>query len=106
MLATKGIIDGLWTGERRWIGPLAKDADLWILIWEKYTDHQEGILAEVELVKGHRSKKEKQHMALFEKHITEGNEKADELARDGAMMDNGEMAWIRASTVQQRKGEV
>ena len=92
MLATKGIIDGLWTGERRWIGPLAKDADLWILIWEEiHRVHQEGIFVEVELVKAHRSKKEKQQRALFEKQITEGNEKADELAKDGAMMDKGEM---------------
>ena len=29
---TKGIIDGLWRGEMKCIGPEAKDADLWILI--------------------------------------------------------------------------
>ena len=28
----KGIIDGLWRGEIRCVGPKAKDADLWILI--------------------------------------------------------------------------
>ena len=30
----KGIIQGLWRGETRCIGSRAKDADLWILIWE------------------------------------------------------------------------
>ena len=28
----KGIIDGLWRGEIKCIGPRAKDADLWMLI--------------------------------------------------------------------------
>ena len=40
-------------------------------------------------------------MSFFEKSITEGNEKADGLANNGAMMDGGLMAQIRASTVQQ-----
>ena len=31
----KGIIDGLWSGEMRCAGPRAKDADLWIMIWEE-----------------------------------------------------------------------
>ena len=35
--------------------------------------------------------------------VTKGNEKADELAKDGVMMDGGVMAQIRASTVQQKK---
>ena len=42
--------------------------------------HQEGTLVEVELVKAHRSKKDQQQMSLFEKFITEENEKAVELA--------------------------
>ena len=75
----------------RWIGPQAKEG-LWILFWEEiHRVHQEGILVEVELVKAHRSKREKQQRALFEKHITGGNENADKLAKDGAMMDKGEM---------------
>ena len=45
-------------------------------------------------------------MTLFGKCVTEGNEKADELAGDGAMLDGGETAQIRASTVQQRREEV
>ena len=31
----KGIIDGLWQAEIDCIGPKAKDADLWISIWEE-----------------------------------------------------------------------
>ena len=57
-------------------------------------------------VKAHRSKKEKQQMSLFEQFITEGNEKANELANDGAMMDGGEMAKMRTSTVQQKREDV
>ena len=84
------------------IGPKAKDADLWILIWEEVRRiHQEGFLLDVEHVKAHRTKKEKQEMTLFEKCVTGGNERADELAKDGAMLDGGEMAQISASTGQQ-----
>ena len=50
------------------IGPRAKDADVWIMIWEElHRVHQEGVLVEVEHVKAHRSKKEMQHMSLFRK---------------------------------------
>ena len=35
-------------------------------------------------------------MWLFEKFVTEGNEKADESAKDGAMMDGAVMARIGA----------
>ena len=45
-------------------------------------------------------------MTLFETFVTEGNESADELVNDGAMLDGGEMAKIRASTVQQNREEV
>ena len=72
----------------RCIGPRAKDADLWILIWKEWHSvHQESVLVEVEHVKVHRSKKEKQQKSLLEKIITESNEKADELAKEGAMLD-------------------
>ena len=47
-------------------------------------------------------------MSLFEKFITEGNKKADELAKAGvgAVLDGRGMAEIRARTVQQRREEV
>ena len=35
---------------------------------------------EVEHVKAHRTKEEKETMTQFERSVTEGNEKADELA--------------------------
>ena len=44
---------------------------------------------EVEHVKAHRTNKEKQCMSRLEKFVTEGNEKADELAKEGAMLDEG-----------------
>ena len=44
-------------------------------------------------------------MSLFERSVTEGKERADEQARDGATFDGGDMAQIRASTVQQRREE-
>ena len=43
----KGIIDVLWRGETKCMGPKAKDADLWVLIWEEVRRiHQEGALPE------------------------------------------------------------
>ena len=49
LVDNKGIIDGLGRGELKYIGPKAKDGELWMLIWEKVrTIHQEGTLLEVE----------------------------------------------------------
>ena len=62
----------------------------------------ERILIDVE----HRTKKERQHMSTYENFITEGNEKADELAKEGAMLDEGFMAQARAKTMQQERKEV
>ena len=45
-------------------------------------------------------------MSQFEKFITEGNQKADELAKAGAMLDEGFMAEARAETLQQEREEV
>ena len=88
----------------RCIGPTAKDADLWILIWEElHRVHQEGILVEVEHVEAHSSQKEKQKMTLLEKFITEGNGKADEPAKEGANLDGRDVAQVRAITIQQER---
>ena len=43
-------------------------------------------------VKAHCTDKEKQSMTSEEKFVLEGNEKADELAKDGAEVDGGAMA--------------
>ena len=50
---------------------------------------ERGILVEVEHVKALRTKKEKENMWQFEKFVAEGNEKAHDLAKAGAMLDDG-----------------
>ena len=65
--------------------------------------YDEGTLVEIEYVKAHRSKKEIQQMSLFEHFITECNEKADQLTKEGTMLDGGDMAQVRAITVQQER---
>ena len=73
------------------------DADLWIKIWEALHNLAEkGISVEVEHVKEHRAQKEKEHMSHFEMFVTEGNEKADELAK-GALLDEGFMEEVCAA---------
>ena len=42
-------------------------------------------------------------MSQFEKFVTEGNDKADDLAIAGAMLDKGFMAEARAKTMQQER---
>ena len=56
--------------------------------------------------KAHRTEKDKKEMPHFERFVTDGNEKADELAKEGAMLDEGLMAQTRAKTVQQEREEV
>ena len=103
----KGITDGLWRGERKCIVPKAGDADLWIKISEElhHLVSPETVV-EVERVKAHRTKKDGKVMSHFEKSVTEGNEKADAWAKEGAMLGEGFMAEARAKTVQQEKEEV
>ena len=57
---------------------------------------------EVEHVAAHRTKKEKK----VEKFVIEGNEMADELAKEGALLDEGFMTEARAETMQQERGGV
>ena len=61
------------------------------------------IWVEVENVKAHRTIKDKKEMSQFEKFVTAGDEKADELAKAGAMLDEGFMAETRVKTVQQER---
>ena len=74
-----------------------------MILEEWHRVHPEGILVDVEHVKEHRSKKEMQQMTLFERFITESNEKANELAMEGAIMDGAAKAQVRVSTVQQER---
>ena len=45
-------------------------------------------------------------MSHFGKFVTEGNEKADDLAKEGAMLDEGFMPVAGAKAVQQEREEV
>ena len=42
-------------------------------------------------------------MTQLERFVTEGNEKADELAKAGTMLDEGFMAEARAETMKQER---
>ena len=57
-------------------------------------------------VKAHRTKHEKKICRNLKKFVADGNEKADELAKTGAMLDEGFMAEVRAETMQQEREEV
>ena len=67
---------------------------------------ERGIVVEVEHVKAHRTMKDKKDMSYSEKFVTEGSEKADEMAKEGALLDGGFMAEARAKTMQQEREEV
>ena len=95
-------ITGLWRRKRKCIDPKSGVADLWIKIWEElHLLASKEKLVEVEHVKAHRTEKDKKEMSHFEKFNTDGNEKADELAKARAMLDDGFMAETRAKTIQQ-----
>ena len=65
-----------------------------------------GILVVVAHAKAHRTKKEKEKMTQFERFVAEGNEKADQLAKAGAVLDEGLVAEVRADTKKQERGGV
>ena len=93
--------------KRECIKPSAGDADLWIKIWEElHSLTARDMTVEAEHVKAHRTKKEKKDMSHFQKFVTDGNEKADDLAKTTAMLDEGFMAEARAETLQQEREEV
>ena len=100
----KGIIDGRWRGERECIKPKAGDAD--------FVDQDLGKNCTVwpqeiwrwkwSMSRHTAQKKEKKEMSHFDKKfVNDGNEKPDELAKAGAMLDKGFMAEERAKTMQQ-----
>ena len=90
---SRGITDGLWRGERKCVEPKSGDADLWIKFWEElHLLTSKETLVEVERVEAHRTEKDKKEMSHFEKFVTERNEKADMLAKDGALLEERFMA--------------
>ena len=88
----------------RCIGPKAKDADLWILTWEElHRVHQEGILAEVKLVKAHRSKTQTQQMSLFEVSLLkEGMRRRRRAGKRGCWTEE---IWRRLELAQSSRKE-
>ena len=91
-------------GEKECIKPRAGDADLWIKICEELDGLVErGILVEVEHVKAHRTKKDKQHMSHLEQFVTEGNEKADELAKRRSVVGRKGSWWKQEQKLCSRK---
>ena len=76
----------------------------WRKIWEElHLLVSKEILVEVQHVKARRTRRIRRR-CHFEKSVTEGNEKADELAKAGAMLDEGFMAETRASSARARRG--
>ena len=74
----KGIVDGLWRGERKCIDPKAGDAD-WRIKNVGVKLHlltPTEIVVEVKHVKTHRTKKDKKNMSQFDKFVAEGNGKS------------------------------
>ena len=70
---------------------------MWIKIREEL--HQlmsKEIFGEVEHVNAHRTKKDTNDVSRFEKFVAQGNQKVNELAKAGAMLDEGFMAQARA----------
>ena len=69
-------------GEKECIKPRAGDADLWVKNGESCVSWlEEASLVDVAHVKAHRTKNEKEKMTKIERFVTEGHEKADELAK-------------------------
>ena len=60
---------------------------------------ERSILVEVEHVKAHRTKKEKNIMSQFQMFITEGNEKADDSTKANAMLNKKNVAKAGAKTM-------
>ena len=78
---------------------------MWIRIWEElHSLAARDITVVVEHVNAHRTEKEKTNMSQFERF--ESNERADELAKAGAMLDEGFMAEARAETMKKEREEV
>ena len=102
----KRIVDGLWKGENICVDPKEGDADLWITIWAEFQLlASREISEEVEHVM-HRTKKDKKETSHPNKFVTEGNEEADDLAKAGAMLDEGIIAEARAKPVQQEREDM
>ena len=96
----KGIIGGSWKGEMKCTGPKAGDADLWRRIFELIA--LSAFERDIEFARSRRGSTRR----LLKSSSLRANEKADELAQEGAVLDDGLMAQARESTIQQEREEV
>ena len=97
----------LRNGAKECIKPIAGDADFWINIREEL--HHLADRAswwKWNMWRRTAQRRKRKTCRHFEKFVTEGNEKADELAKEGALLDEGCMAEARAETMQQEREEV
>ena len=101
-----GIFDGLRRGEREHQAKSRRCRFMDQILGRTALPGRKDILVEVGHVTAHRTKKEKKDMSHFEKFVTEGNEKAVQLAKEGALLDELFMAEARAETMQQEREEV
>ena len=75
----KGIIDGLWRGEKKGIDSKAGDADLWVKIWDElHLLMSKEIFVEVEHVRAHRTKKDKKVTEARAKTVQQERERETE----------------------------
>ena len=103
-----GTWDGLRRGEEGCIGPKQKDADSWIfcrgeLLMDCVKKNSD---LDVKHVRAHRTGKEQKAMTVGEQSVRAGNEKADELAKDGPEMDGRAMAAAKAQTTKQLRKQL
>ena len=103
MSIIKEFIDGVWKGEMKCTGPKAGESDLWKNVGRIVLFNWTDICRSGTHVKAHRTEKDKKNVSHFEKFVTEGCEKADELAKEGAMCDQGYVAQARAGTFSARE---
>ena len=85
-------------------GPSAGDADLWIGVWEELHCLRSKEIF-IEDTSRHIVRRRRGGKCRSLKNIPEGNEEADELAKEGGMSGGGFMAQARASTIQQEGEE-
>ena len=101
----KGIIDRLWRGEMKVHWPDSEGGPLGFRSGRRRNSSRRDTTRSRGRQGASHQGGEVGHGAFFERFLTEGNERADELAKYGAMLDGREMMQIRASTVQQKREE-
>ena len=90
MLTTRGLLMD-YEKERKSVSSQEREMPIsGTILEELHGKAQRGILVDVEHGKAHRTNKEKTNTSQSEKFVTEGNEKADELAKAGS-----DQCWMK-----------